>query len=43
MRRTDSLIAAMLTALLAVSGVALAKEIPGTPKNDRIAGTERGT
>ncbi len=43
MRRTGFLIAAMLTALLTVSGVALAKEILGTPKNYGIAGTERGT
>ncbi len=33
----------MLAALLMISGVALAKEILGMPKNDRITGTERGT
>ena len=33
------MLAAMLTALLMVSGVAFAKEILGTPKTDRITGT----
>ena len=37
------MLAAMLTALLMVSGVALAEEMLGTPKNDRITGTDRGT
>ncbi len=42
MRRTGFVLAAMLTALLMVSGVALAKEILCTPKNDSITGTDRG-
>ncbi len=42
MRRTGFMLAAMLRALLMVSGVALAKEILCTPKNDRITGTDRG-
>ena len=43
MRRTGFLVEAMLTALLMLSGVAFAKEILGTPKNNRIKGTDRGT
>ena len=42
MRRTGFLIGAMLTALLMVSGVALAKGWIGTPKNERHTGNERG-
>jgi Ca2+-binding RTX toxin-like protein len=36
------MIATMLTALLMVSGVALAKGWIGTPKNERHTGNERG-
>jgi hypothetical protein len=44
LRRTGFMLAAMLTALLMVSGVALAEEILDTPKNDRITfGSPFGT
>ena len=41
MRRTGLLVATMLAALLVLSGVALAKDIIGTPKSEKISGTER--
>ena len=41
MRRTTLVVAMMLTALLMLSGTALAKEILGTPRDDRLAGTAR--
>jgi hypothetical protein len=42
MRRTTLVVAMMLTALLMLSGTALAKEILGTPRDDRLVGTARG-